>query len=98
MEKKQDLREALDVINKAAVSQKDELIETISESYTNLKNVFEGGHKKISEKIKEQREFVGEKALELDQRVHENPWPYIGGVGACVFVLGFLLGNHNKVS
>ena len=46
------------------------------------------------------KDVAVEKACEVargvDQSVHANPWPYIGGTAAVGLLLGYLLGRNRK--
>lgn len=35
---------------------------------------------------------------EVDRRVHQNPWPFIGGVAVGTFALGYLLSRRNAAT
>jgi ElaB/YqjD/DUF883 family membrane-anchored ribosome-binding protein len=38
-------------------------------------------------------EKVMEKAKEIDEKVRDNPWPFLGGVALSFLLLGFILGG-----
>jgi ElaB/YqjD/DUF883 family membrane-anchored ribosome-binding protein len=40
------------------------------------------------------REKIKQAATAVDENVHENPWPYIGGAALAAFVFGFLIGRR----
>ena len=44
----------------------------------------------------ENSERIKEAASELDEQVHKNPWPYLGGVAIGALLLGFILGNSRQ--
>ena len=39
------------------------------------------------------QEKVKQVATAVDDQVHENPWPYIGGAALAAFLFGFILGR-----
>lgn len=99
--------EALQLLNEAAREKKDELQglfsdkyshikdflnETIEKNTTNLNRV----RKATEETWAENSERIKEAASELDEQVHKNPWPYLGGVAIGALLLGFILGNSRQ--
>ena len=41
-------------------------------------------------------EKAREMASDVDQHVHRNPWPYIGGTAVVGLLLGYILGRNRK--
>ena len=39
------------------------------------------------------QEKVKQAAKVVDEHVHDNPWPYIGGAALAAFLFGFILGR-----
>ena len=39
------------------------------------------------------KENIKKAASAVDEHVHDNPWPYIGGAALVAFAVGFMLGR-----
>jgi len=89
----EELRNALNTISEAARDQKDDLRAAIQEDYTNLVDVFQSGQERMSQVARKQMDRAKERAQYMDQKVHENPWPYLAGVATSSLLLGFIMGN-----
>jgi ElaB/YqjD/DUF883 family membrane-anchored ribosome-binding protein len=51
-----------------------------------------------AETFERSRKVASEMAVELDQNVRTNPWPFLGGVAVGTFALGFLIGRNNMAN
>ncbi len=102
------LSEALKMLDDAAKSKKAEIQDLLSSKYKNIKETFTGFDSKDSvealkknatEKASRVAEIsedrVKEIATEIDQNVHNNPWPYIGGAAICSLLLGYIMGRKD---
>ena len=102
------ISEALELLNEAAQGKKDEVRDIISKKYKHLKECIVGSDikhsldsakKSAAEAAAKARnvseEKVKELATQVDQNVHTNPWPYIGGVAVVALLLGYILGKKN---
>lgn len=102
------IAEALRLLEDAAKGKKEELRTLVSDKYHNLKDVLGvAGHnmsdtvacakKRAMEAAQQAKDLGLEKAriiaADVDEQVHENPWPYIGGVAVCSLLIGFILGR-----
>ena len=100
--------EALKLLEEAAKEKKEELVGRITDKYTHLKNTFVGAEHTVVEKLtaaekrtvealRRAKEVSEEKikktATAVDEQVHENPWPYIGGAALVAFLFGYILGR-----
>ncbi len=101
------ITEALELLNQAAKEKKDDFIHLVSNKYLNIKEVFMGSDFRQSvERIKKNassaairakeagEEKVKEIATQVDQNVHNNPWPYIGAAAILGLFMGLLLGRR----
>lgn len=103
--------EALKLLEEAAKEKKDELKSVVSDKYTHLKKVIAETEQRVGksfsdakdvsvEAIVHAKDVSIEKARDLardvDQNVHRNPWPFIGGTALGGFLLGYLLGRDRK--
>lgn len=103
------ISEALKLLEDAARDKKDELRHLMSNKYAHLKEaVSETEHdikeslaiarKRAADALAKAKEIGGAKAKEiaedLDEQVHENPWPYIGGVALASLLIGYILGRN----
>lgn len=102
------ISEALKVLEEAAGEEGGELHRFVSDKYVGLREALgkyaadaEPTIKRAKRKVakafdaaKESgEEKVSEFAKAVDERVHEKPWTFIGGVAAVGFVFGYLLGR-----
>jgi ElaB/YqjD/DUF883 family membrane-anchored ribosome-binding protein len=107
----ENIADALNILEDAAVQKKDELKRVIADKYVNLRGMImesEKGFIKTLTNAKTQaveavlhaKELGTEKGLELakglDKNVHVNPWPYIGGTAVIGLLLGFIIGRNQK--
>jgi len=105
------IAEALKLLEEAALQKKDELKSVMSDKYTHLKSVIVEAESSLAKSLSEAKKHaveaaahakdVGvEKAKEIardvDQNVHHNPWPYIGGTAVVSLLLGYILGRNRK--
>ena len=102
------ITEALKLLESAAKEKKDELRNLVVDKYAHLKDTFidaEGSvknhlgsaRKKATGAAGQARDISEEKVREIartvDEDVHKNPWPYLGGVAVGALLLGFILGK-----
>ena len=100
--------EALKLLEEAAREKKDELRHLVGNKYTHLKSVLvdaeqsavdtlSAAQKRAVEAIVHAKEVGQEKvkaaATAVDEHVHENPWPYIGGAALAALLFGYILGR-----
>ena len=99
--------EALQLLNEAAKDKKDEIQNLLGDKYTDIRKIIEQAAAKQKQNLKRAQRVAGEwieegeetlrdVASEVDERVHENPWPYIGGVAIGALLLGFILGSSSR--
>ena len=99
--------DALNLLNEAAREKKDEIQNLIGEKYTHIRGVLEDtaakGRKNYRRVKQTAEDFLAEggdslraAADDLDDRVRENPWGYIGGVAVGALLLGFILGSSSR--
>jgi ElaB/YqjD/DUF883 family membrane-anchored ribosome-binding protein len=102
------IAEALALLEAAAREKKEELKHAIGDKYAHLKNALAGAEhtvvdtlsaaqKRAVEAIVHAKEVSQERikktATAVDEQVHDNPWPYIGGAAVTAFLLGFIIGR-----
>ena len=99
--------EALELLNEAAKEKKDEIQNLLGDKYTDIRHLLEQTAAKQKQNLKRMQRVAGEWAEEgeerirevasdVDESVHENPWPYIGGVAIGALLLGFILGTSSR--
>jgi ElaB/YqjD/DUF883 family membrane-anchored ribosome-binding protein len=101
------IAEALKLLNEAAQEKKSEVASMLTDKYETLKQVvvdseksmghaFARGERRAVEAALQAKEFGIKKAKEVDEHVHDNPWPYIGGAALVGVLLGYILGRKNN--
>ena len=101
------IAEALKLLNEAAQEKKSDVTGLIADKYEALKqaivdseksmgHAFVRGEKRAVEAAMQAKEFGVKKAKEVDEHVHDNPWPYIGGAALVGILVGYILGRKNN--
>jgi ElaB/YqjD/DUF883 family membrane-anchored ribosome-binding protein len=94
------ISEALELLNEAAKSKKAELEQMISHKFGDLKSLVEGVTEKVQHKTRDVyhhgKEDFQDLLTEVDESVHKNPWPYIGGAAVVALFFGYLLGRSKE--
>jgi len=100
------IAEALKLLNEAAQEKKSDMAGMIADKYEALKQVvmdsgksmghaFMRGEKRTVEAAMQAKDFSVKKAKEVNEHVHDNPWPYIGGAALVGILFGYILGRKN---
>lgn len=92
------MEEALDFLNRAAEKKKEQLNRLIDRKYSNVKHAL-NGDKSLFDQIREDSAKVleaGEEKLkettkEIEEKIQDNPWPFIGCTGITCLLLGYIL-------
>lgn len=107
----ENIAEALKLLEEAAKQKKDELKSVMSDKYTHLKNVIVETEGSLIKSLSDAKKHAIESAVHardvgvakakevaghVDESVHENPWPYIGGTAVVGLLLGYILGRNRK--
>ena len=103
------ITEALKLLEEAARDKKDEVRNLMANKYSHLKDVVADAESDIKESLAIAKKRatdalskatdIGEQrakaiAGDVDESVHENPWPYIGGVALASLLIGYILGRN----
>jgi len=102
---------ALKLLEEAAKQKKDELRTIMSDKYTNLRSLILENETSLMESLTTVKDHAFEAATDVkeagvekarevardvDEGVHQNPWPYIGGSAVVSVLLGYILGRSHK--
>jgi len=98
------ISEALKLLNEAAREKKSEFQHLLTDKYAHLKDaMLESEHavaqtlaqakKRALDVAAQAKEYGIENARLVDENVHKNPWPYIGGAAAVGVLVGYILGR-----
>lgn len=94
------INEALSLLNEVAKDKKSELREMIHTRYDHLRSAVGGTAGKMQHDISagyhQSVQKAKEVAEQIDENVHKNPWPYIGGVALGALVIGYIMGRSKK--
>ena len=105
------ISEALKLLEEAAKMKKDELKHVMTDKYTHLKSAILETEATLAKSLSEaskhaidaanQAKDVGiakarVMADDVDKKVHQNPWPYIGGTAVVTLLLGYILGRNRS--
>ncbi len=95
-----EIHDALALLNEAARDNRTELQTAMSHKYTDLSAVMstfaESRHNGAFRRFEAGKQRAMEIAHDVDESVHTNPWPYIGGVAAAALLSGFLIGRLRR--
>ncbi|MHB9144496.1 MAG: DUF883 family protein [Symbiobacteriia bacterium] len=106
----ESIAEALKLLEEAAQEKKDELVNLASNKYTHLKTALVDAEHVAAETLSasQKREInalihatqvstekVTEAATTVNDHVHANPWPYIGGAAVVSLLAGYILGRKD---
>jgi ElaB/YqjD/DUF883 family membrane-anchored ribosome-binding protein len=102
--KKDQIEEALELLNAAAQEKKEEVFELLGDKYEHLKEFFESAahsgaaiagqtKEQIAKSLHQEEKKLKEVAAELDEKVHKDPWAFMGGVALGSLFLGLILGR-----
>ncbi len=100
------LQQALELLNEAAQEKKEELYELIGGRYSHIKEIlteYADNGKTAANHVKKrfvrglhnEEKKVMNMAEDLNERIHDNPLLFLGGVALSSFIIGFSLG-HKK--
>ena len=102
---------ALKLLDEAAKQKKDELRTLMSDKYRNLRSLILEDESSLMESLTAAKDHAFEAATDVkdagvekpreiardvDESVHQNPWPYIAGTAAIGVLLGYILGRNRK--
>jgi len=94
------INEALELLNEVAKEKRAELQGMVSEKYSSLKAALGGVGEKLEHEARESyahgKEEVKELASRVEERVRQNPWPYLGGTALGFLLLGLFLARPKK--
>lgn len=99
--------EALNLLSEAAREKKEEVQSLLNNKFTNVRDFIQETAEKqgrnwnrirrqAEDAMEDGSERLKQTASEIDEKVHENPWPYIGGVALGALLLGFILGSSRR--
>jgi ElaB/YqjD/DUF883 family membrane-anchored ribosome-binding protein len=102
------INEALKLLNEAARDSVDSFRDQAVDKYDHLRDALLGDESKVKQSLQNVKERtneavvrardvsnekVREVATQLDENVHDNPWPFVGGAAFAGLLLGYILGR-----
>lgn len=91
MQIREEIIEALELLNKAAREEKEELRRIIRENFQEFADLCVDTKKQVQESIGKKTHELNEKVSDLDEKLHDNPWPYIAATAVSAFIAGMLI-------
>ena len=99
--------EALNLLSEAAKEKKEEVQSLLNKKFTNIRDFVQETAEKqgrnlnrirrqAEDAIDDGSEKFKQATSEIDEKVHENPWLYIGGVAFGALLLGLVLGSSRR--
>lgn len=100
------LNEALKLLEEAARDKQDDLRQLVSDKYKHLKSAIGDTEHTVIESLAEAGKRTLEGTLHvkdagaeklrqatsaIDEHVHANPWPFVGGTALAALLLGYIL-------
>jgi ElaB/YqjD/DUF883 family membrane-anchored ribosome-binding protein len=96
---KEQIREALELLEDTAKSAKQDLRSLITDKYANLKDTIIENEQALVERLFEAKDVTLGRAKgvahDVDGHAHKNPWLYMSGVAVVGLLLGFILGHRH---
>ena len=107
----ENIAAALKLLEETAKQKKDELRTIMSDKYTNLRSLILENESSLMESLTTVKDHAFEAATDVknasvdkareiardvDEGVHQNPWPYIAGSAVVSVSLGYILGHSRK--
>jgi ElaB/YqjD/DUF883 family membrane-anchored ribosome-binding protein len=90
------ISEALKLLNEAAREKKMEFQHLLTDKYAHLKDAVVESEEKLVQTLAKAKEYGVEKVKLVDENVHKNPWPYIGGAVGVGLLVGYIMGRNNS--
>ncbi len=109
------MEQALEILNRAASENKEEVERLLREKYGTIKETLKACGAELTEGTADTMKQVGQRfgeafgaardvayqrsrdmAAGVDERVHQNPWTYVGVAAAAGLVVGLLIGRNNR--
>jgi ElaB/YqjD/DUF883 family membrane-anchored ribosome-binding protein len=87
--KHDEIHGVLDVLTEAAEEKKEQVFGLIKDKYVNLKDVLTNASNNGKAAVKQAKKH----AIQLDKKVHKDPWIFLGGVALSSLIFGLMLGR-----
>lgn len=97
----QKLNEAIGLLGEIIQEKKDEFSQLIQQKYSNFREVMReaAGTKEVISKLRQNvsetitggEEKIKEISMEVNKRVHENPWLFLGIAATGAFLSGYII-------
>ena len=88
--KHDEIHGVLDVLTEAAEEKKEEVLGAIEDKYEHLKDALKIASHNGKAVVKKAKR----RAIQLDKKVHKDPWVFLGGVALGSLIFGLMLGHR----
>ncbi len=102
----QKINEAIGLLSEIVQEKKAEFSQLINEKYSNFRNIIReaAGTKEVISKMKQNmsetitsgEEKIKEISVEVNKRVHENPWLFLGIAATGAFLSGYIIRSGSR--
>jgi len=89
----EEVIEALELLQKAAREETEEIKKIIRQNVNELAELLAEKKHQARESISKTKDELNQRVVDLDEQIHDNPWPYITAAAVGAFFIGMVMKN-----